>query len=155
MPVRPYENVTFITRLSRAEVLARLNAQVETDLEAYATTDKAFMGKFTGDEFEIYRRLTTRNDFQPVLSGVIEEASDGTAVNVAMRLAPRVMWFMMLWMAVTAGVGCYIAWTTNSTDQLGPFGMTAFGYGLTTIGFTAESRKAKRLLRMYLDAEAI
>jgi hypothetical protein len=153
MPIRPYQYLTLLTPLKPAEVEKRLVEQVETDLTADAMTTKLFMGVVKPTEFEIYRRIQYTNSFLPVIDGTVSELSDGTAVEIVMRLAPPVVWFMIFWILFTGGLGTYIVWSTNSIWALQAFGMLAFGYVLATFGFSVESKKATSALKMILDAK--
>lgn len=160
----PYREFQFETRLSPEEVGARLAAAVEPARWFFQFREprRPFEGAVGSGEFRITRVIGYRNAFLPVVSGRVVATAGGSRVEGTMELHPAVEVFMTLWLGGVL-LGCFATGCFAAREALAgrspkpalavPFGMFAFGWGVTAFGFGFEVRKALRLLQQIVGAE--
>jgi hypothetical protein len=164
MKYLPFENITYTTNLSPEEVVERIQGIIEPNKTFRLTgifgnsNHKPYEGTINRNSFSIKRIIGYRNSFLPRITGEIVSNFKGTKIEVKMRLHILVLIFMFIW---CGGVGLgFITFLTSSINNgtfdsaiIVPFGMLAFGYGLTTGGFKYESIKSKNYLAQLFKAE--
>ena len=109
-----------------------------------------FRGKVKDDHFEIVRIISYRNSFIPLVVGHLSEDSNGTTVEIRMRMYLFTSIFMVVWM-VGASVGAIVFFTLavvrgESIGLLTPL-LPVSGVMMVGVGFGSEAVKAERLLR--------
>jgi hypothetical protein len=158
MKILPYETFQIQTSLPLDGIvdLMRQNVEPKKWLR-FSRSHKLFEGDVSSAGFKIMRIIHYRNSFLPVIQGTFEQGDEGTRINIRMRLHQLVMAFMCFWfggvgiaMLVTAG-GLFTGKTEHSLVLLIPIGMFLFGWGLTSISFWIEVKKARRLLSNILQ----
>jgi hypothetical protein len=153
----PFENYTISTTLSIEQAKQRLSDSLEPDRSPdyiMHHKTKPFTGRISMDEFSINRVIMYRNSFLPDVKGRFVDEMGHTEIRIVMRPSVFVLAFMGIWMsgALIACVAAFGSLIDNSGArpfspfQLAPFGMVLFGYGLCTVAFKAESKKAKQFL---------
>jgi hypothetical protein len=114
-----------------------------------------FVGTVSKDGFRVYRDIRYRNSFLPIVSGRVEQTSDGTRVSVAMYLHPLAALFMLFWLSAVA-IGAVSAYAKHGLAGASiPAGMFVFGVALVCGGFFPEAFKAKKLLRDGINRDLV
>lgn len=150
MKLLPSENLVYITRLSREEIIQRL---VET------SQFKSVNRGIGYNTFNIQRVISYRNSFLPEIKGEIEDQGRDRIVKVEMKLYTFVAIFMIVWLAVVATIG--ISFLAAMPAEGGeffiflPVMMLVFGVAMFYGGFKYESTKSKKELQQILDAELL
>lgn len=157
----PFEKLTYRTKLSREEALAKLadNIGPEKPFGFGATktaSDKPYVGQCYGNSFDVKRAIGYRNSFLPIIKGEVGSDISGTKVHVTMRPSVLVLVFMAFWMT-GVGVACvFTIFSTNKQDlsvfSFIPFVMLLFGIGMLYGGFKIEANIAKKDLARILEA---
>jgi hypothetical protein len=157
----PFENYRFISKLSKDEILLRLNDLIEPETFFrfdYRDTSKYYKGKLVGNKFYIMRIIDYRNSFQPKIIGKIQEGPDGIVIYIKMRLQYFVMVFMLLWCCFP--LVAFMAYLISSINDIGnilaalmAFGMLLIAYKMTMKGFKLESNKSKATLFRILEGQ--
>ena len=107
------------------------------------------------------RIIHYRDSFLPVITGTIQpRPQGGTRVQIELRLAWPVALFMVAWIGGIAAITVKV-WLTGYADAKGsstmgaslmfPVLLMAAGYGLCSICFNLEARRARKLLLKILD----
>lgn len=165
----PFDNFKLSTKLTSAEVQARLAATIEPKnvfrfFQFRNKPTKAYEGQIDGTSFRMSRIIAYRNSFLPVIRGEISSHLDKTQVSIKMRPSTGVIIFMLFWLGVV-GFLCLATLVAavrhfNQVVQHGfspaaliPFFMFAFGYGLITFGYRLEAPKSKRFLKQLLESK--
>lgn len=169
MKFLPFEHIVYHSNLNAPDVIRRL----EGEIQAPQNFRSGFLGFitrsnitsyegsiFNNNKFEISRVIAYRNSFLPKISGTIEQAFDGTRIEVKMRPVIFVIVFMCVWFGgvsiaiLVLTIEAIISWKFSAINLL-PFGMFLFGYLLTMGAFKAESLKSKKDLKNIFEAEII
>ena len=161
MPLLPYQNIVYNTRLTREELLIRLKESVEPkrglsfNAIKKQKNRKAYEGQLDQDGFKIQRVIQYRNSFLPQITGNFQRGRTGNEVHVKLRLNLFVLIFISLWMGGVTVACLSTVFISNTAGGLGyfaliPFGMLLFGYLLTTLAFSYEAKKSKKdLLKIF------
>lgn len=119
--------------------------------------DKYFEGEVSDIGFKLSRIISYRNSFLPIIKGSFEESASGLKINISMSMHPFVNAFMLIWFG-GVGIGFFatiFSFLKSPTDFHSAFfvpaGMLLFGWGLVSIGFWSEARKAKEKLKTILN----
>jgi len=158
----PIENIVYKTKLSTEQTIQKLtdNIEVEKSFGFGAhnfTYSKPYIGKITGNNFEIKRAISYRNSFLPQIKGEVYSEFDGTKIKVNMKPHSFVLVFMTIWFGGVF-IGCIATTFALFTQEftpffLIPFGMLIFGIALLYGAFKAESSTSKKDLMEILEAE--
>ncbi|QJB31310.1 hypothetical protein HF324_07995 [Chitinophaga oryzae] len=168
MKFLPIERYTLLTKLSREEIKARLEANVEpksTRLQvrigwSKPRTTKPYQGAVSTNGFYISRIINYRNSFLPEIRGEVSHEIVHTAVKIDMQVSWFVRVFMLFWFgAVVAGLVLCVGAIINGSRAgdkfdpflLVPFPMLIFGYLLVRLSFQYEVNKSKKFLRDLLQ----
>jgi len=107
-----------------------------------------------GSHFKVRRVLGmwVRNSFLPVVIGDIAQGEFGTEVRIRMRLHAGVAAFMVFWFGFLVLFGGRLVYSAATKGSARPEGtglavMALFAYGLMSISFWTEVKKARLLLR--------
>ncbi len=154
MRLLPYERLELRSPLGPDEAAARLTAAVAARRWSFKAPPEPFTGWVRGRQFEVMRTIRYRNSFLPVVTGEIAPDAAGARIRVVMRLHLAVAAFMIVWFGfvLTFAVAAVVSMLRHSPDAPGytflavPAAMAAFGYGLVSLGFWPEVRKARTLL---------
>lgn len=161
MLLLPFEKIVYKTALTSDEILLRLSSSIGRQGPLGVVPEKPYKGRFGDHMFEIQRVITYRNSFLPKISGVIDNAPDGTTIHVKMRLPISILIFTGLWLfAFGAGsvvliINLLATRIMPRTETLAPIGMFLFGYGLVMGGFKSESIKSRNYLRQLFEADIV
>ena len=158
MKILPYETFQIQTSLplDGAIDLMRQNVEPKKWLRL-SRSHKLFEGDVSSAGFKIMRIIHYRNSFLPVIQGTFEQGDEGTKINIKMRLHRLVMAFMCFWFGgvgigmLAIGSGLVTVKTDHSLVLLIPVGMFLFGWGLTSVSFWVEVKKARRILSKILQ----
>ncbi len=163
----PYNNITYLSPLSEAEITERLNYFVQPRrsfgqrLTGGGTGHKPYEGAITGNAFSISRVPGYRNSFLPDIEGSIHSTEKGTVIDTRLRLKSMVMVFMAYWIGAV-GLTCLLVlgalvFTAKKAEplMLVPFAMLAGGYALMYFGYTYESKIARAGLQKMFEAKII
>lgn len=127
---------------------------------------KDFQGIVNGDSFSIKQIIAYNNPFLPQIVGSIEGQNQGTTIQVNYKLQHSVNSIFLLW-----GV-CFLfaflfalLYSFLLKDKFDPkplltfipicLFMLVFAYGLVTLGFTYEYKKANKSLQELFEADVI
>ena len=154
----PKATFTIDTTLSTSELSAALNAVTEPQqwFRWGATEGKLFHGECSGDGFTLWRIITYRNSFLPIIEGRITPAISGCRVAVTMRLHRFVAAFMIFWLGfVGVSLVFFVTVALNGSMELipgvlVPLGMLVFGIALTSGAFWWEVKKTRPLIQALL-----
>ncbi|CAM3386775.1 hypothetical protein FLLO111716_07605 [Flavobacterium longum] len=157
----PFEKLTYSTKLSREEALAKLAENIApekpfgfgTPKTAY---DKPYVGQCNGNAFNVKRAIGYRNSFLPMIKGEVVSDISGTKVQVTMRPNVLVLVFMAFWMTGVGAACVFTVFSANKQDlsvfSFIPFVMLFFGIGMLYGGFKIEANIAKKDLARILEA---
>ena len=157
----PFEKLTYSTKLSREEALAKLAENIAPEKpfgfgSSKTVSSKPYVGQCHGNAFNVKRAIGYRNSFLPMIKGEVISDTGGTKVHVTMRPSVFVLAFMAFWMT-GVGVACVV--TIFSADQQDvsffsyiPFIMLLFGLGMLYGGFKIEANIAKKDLARIFEA---
>jgi hypothetical protein len=151
----PFDWWTLDSKLSAAELLARLEALVEPEqllrLGAGGPT-RPFQGEVSPQRFSFSRILRSRNAFLPQLVGQVVPTPTGSRLEVLLR--PRLVTlgflsssFMFLGMV---GLGVLRVRGLADPGAFGPLLLFALGYTVTVTAFSSEAKRARALLEPVL-----
>lgn len=156
------ENIIYKTKLSKDQVIQKLNENVEAEKSVSfgsfnLTYSKAYYGKINGYNFEMIRAISYNNSFLPKIKGEVYTDFDGTRIKVNMKLNSFVLAFMSIWF-VGVIIGCIVVTFALFTQDftpffLIPFGMLLFGIALVYGAFKTESSTSKSDLMRIFEAE--
>src|SRR5688572_27230366 len=145
MILLPFENITYKTKLMKAEVRSRLNNMVEPRkmFRFSRGSSKPYEGTIEANGFDIKRLISYRNSFLPVIIGTIQSGISGTTIHVKMRMHISVILFSCVWcFFVGIAAFAFLPKVINGEEDwqtgLIPFGMLAFMYAITMGGFKFE-----------------
>jgi hypothetical protein len=161
----PYIRLTFTTTCTPEDARDRVAAMIATRRFYLKAPPEPFRGSVDGSHFKVMRVLGMfwRNSFQPVIVGDVVQGATGDAeVRIRMRLHLAVAAFMAFWFGgLVLGTGVFLRTTTlQRPDE--PLGvgfaaivgmMAVFAYGLMSIGFWTEVKRARLLLREGLGVD--
>lgn len=87
MKLLPYGKITYLTKLTEAEVVHNLSEQVRIwgiyrSGNSEADSSKRYEGNIGKKSFDIKRVITYRNHFSPAITGIIDKDSKGTIIQV-------------------------------------------------------------------------
>lgn len=154
MKFLPIENIVYSSNLNKDEIIERLVYEMEfKDTFINYVSGKLFDGEITDNKFKITRKINYRNSFLPLITGIIENNTDGSKITVLMKLHKGVTIFFYFW------VGFLLLLTitelTNDIYELQPLGMIFLAYLIIMLSFKYESYKSKQLLKDIFKAEII
>ncbi len=158
----PFENIIYKTKLSKEQTIQKLTDNIDAE-KSFGfgahnyTYSKPYIGRITGNTFEIKRAINYRNSFLPQIKGEVYSEFDGTRIKVSMKPHTFVLVFMTIWFGGVF-IGCLVTtfalFTQNfSPFFLIPFGMLLFGIALLYGAFKTESTTSKKDLTRILEAE--
>ena len=140
--------------LPACEIYAALDAVVEPPkwFRWRSTSGKKFYGEISNDNFKIWRIISYRNSFIPIIEGKITPTISGSSIAVTMRLHWFVALFMLFWLGgVSTGVVTFLIAVMRGKMEpfptlLIPLGMLVFGIAMTSGCFWWEVKKTKPAL---------
>ncbi len=158
----PFIAAKLETALSKDEVLTRLNALIGEE----TTTDQvdlnglkrfSYTGQVANDTFALRRKINYNNSFLPQLQGQLIESGNAIRVELNLSLLTYVKRIMVLLMTLPYVVVLLLTWFGANADGfqlelLMPLVMPLVIYGVGTIAFKLESRKAVDDLQQLLNA---
>jgi hypothetical protein len=158
MRLIPHRSFTIDTRLTPAEVHARLSGAVEpAPTFGLRSQAKPFIGTVNGGSFDVMRNVRGRNSFRPRVRGIITSAGHGSKLTGSMRVHEIAMVFIGFFVALagTAAVSMGVQDLTSGAlrgETLIPLGVLAFLVAMTLIGFIPETRRALEELGTLIEA---
>lgn len=145
---------SFETQLKEHEVMQRLYDNIQPSnlslFNAKPITHKAYTGEIRDRSFEIYRVISYRNSFLPIVKGDVQSDFLGTVIKVRLGYAPFLVAFMALWFTVFFMVFGVRTYMTQGWNGFVPY--IAIPLGVITIaGFVAYeiNRVKKDFLRIF------
>ncbi len=155
MKYLPYEKITYKTNIPPGAVmmLLRSNIDLTNTWKSYTYTDgNPYFG-------EIYK-----NDFTPIITGIVEPDADGSKINVKMKLYKSVIIFLLIWFVpiILVTIICSLAFIFSilfdegiDFAYLAPWLMFGLGYAIVMLPFKYETRKTKEYLADLFEAEIV
>ena len=159
----PFVSFIITTNLKPEEVQKRIFNNVQPaqqkifSFRVVNNSTSPYEGWVGNDAFKIQRVINYRNDFNPVISGLIYANNNKTDIEIKMRLPTFAIVFGIVWLGII-GLVCLgilavfflhfnqILKSGFSPFFLGPFGMFLFGSALFTFPFRFEAKKSKKFL---------
>lgn len=153
MKLIPIEKFTLVTELSKSTVIEELNSSIRLKQNvAFRNTNVESEKKFEGivfeNNFKITRIINYKNSFLPEITGTIIEKSNGSEIEVELKVTSLVKVFMILWFGgvsfgfivtlIVAIIGDGAIYTC-----LFPLFMLLAGFGILKFGFSIETKKSK------------
>ena len=155
MPLVPFDWWNLDSKLSPAELLARLEALVEPEkllrLGAGGPT-RPFEGEVTPQRFSISRIIRSRNAFLPQLVGQVVPTPTGSRLEVLLRPRLVTLGFLSSSLMFLGMVGLGVLRVRGLSDPgaFGPLLLFALGYTVTVTAFSSEAKRARALLEPVL-----
>jgi hypothetical protein len=142
------------TALSAPDIFSVLESEVEAPkwFRWWSSSGKKYQGEFTQTDFKIWRIISYRNSFLPIVEGIITPTTSGSLIAVTMRLHRFVAAFMLFWLGgVSVGLVSFsLAVMRGKMEPLPnillPLGMLLFGILLTSCSFWWEAKRTKPFL---------
>jgi hypothetical protein len=157
MKILPYDCFQFVVNEPILQVQERLAAHVEPRnfCNLFGSSGNSFVGKIEGNSFKIFRDISYRNSFLPIMCGTLEPHPSGTKVSVTMRLHLLVLAFLIFWIwqaiKITLPFTAEAFWAEIGLATV----MIGFALLITYAGFWFEAGKSKKaFLEIYQKAEA-
>lgn len=154
MKIYPKDTFDIDTPLSASGIFSTLESEVEAPkrFRWWSSSGKKYQGKFNQTDFKIWRIISYRNSFLPIVEGTITPTTSGSRIAVTMRLHRFVAAFMLFWLGGVslALVSFFIATMRGKMAPLPalliPLGMLLFGILLTSCSFWWEAKRTKPFL---------
>jgi hypothetical protein len=154
MKIYPKEYFEIESPLPAAEILAVLDAVVEPPkwFRWKAASGKKFFGEVSTNSFKIWKIISYRNSFLPIIEGRITPTISGSHIAVTLRLHRFVALFMLFWLGgVSTGLVTFVTEVMRGKTGplpllLVPSGMLLFGIAMTSGCFWWEAKKTKPAL---------
>jgi hypothetical protein len=166
----PYSRVDLQTSDPADLVTGRLAKMVAVGWFTFWRPKEPFRGSVSGNHFKVVRVLGTfmglpfHNSWQPVIIGDLVPMPGGTVVRVRMRLNAFVGVFMAVWFGVPLAIAAKLLWGglrygfgpyTQGGQHIAGAGvglagvtvMLLLGYGLMSVAFWPEVKRARHALR--------
>jgi hypothetical protein len=158
MKIYPKDYFEIESPMPAEEILAVLDAVVEVPkwFSWRAASGKKFFGEVSADNFKIWRIISYRNSFLPIIEGRITPTISGSHIAVTLRLHRFVALFMLFWLGgVSTGLGTFVTEVMRGKTEplpllLVPCGMFLFGIVMTSGCFWWEAKKTKPALMQLL-----
>lgn len=161
MNILPYENYSIHTTLKTAQILSKLDENIDTKNTSIFTfigkSTKPYRGKIFDNSFEMFRVINYRNSFLPQITGTIEDSFTNRTIHIKMKPYTLVIIFMIFWLSSIAIAT--IAMFTGAMPSIDsesasiaaftkfiPLLMLVFGSVLPVLAFKYESNKSKKFL---------
>lgn len=165
MSIIPFEKIALYSPLSKAELVEKLATKTRpTQWVKFAgfhapKHGKLFEGDISDSTFNIQRIIMYKNSFLPTVKGKFIEKTNGTEIEITLRLNLAVLVFISFWLFIV-GSTClgltYKIWSEGFQGEiLIPYIMFAFGFALTIVGFNFEKGNTKRELIRIFKAKAL
>jgi hypothetical protein len=161
MNFKPWEEVKYITNLTKDEIINRINGVVEPKglfgihfLKKYSY-GKPFAGEIYENGFKITRITFYKNLFKPIIAGNIIEDKEQNIINVKIRCHYFIVGFMAIWfglllLSIISNITKAIFGINNSIEiissLIGALIFLLLGYLILILPFKYESMKAKKML---------
>jgi len=137
----PYDEYQTESPLSSQTIRTKLLYAVDTTAKWYQhSSNKAYRGQVTDDEFRIYRNIKGRNTYLPVIKGNFEQKAEGTKVVIVFSLHPIVLISLLL---LTVGAEVLAIYIEKGINFAVLFAFVAFHCLMYIIGYLPEKRKAE------------
>lgn len=148
----PYNRYQLQINHPLGDVLQELRSNVETDPNKFYSwkTFKPFVGYIHPTNFKIYRprKKTNADYFPPVITGRIKSNTQGTSIQISMRLGISGLsyaLFMML-IGVTFIIGILSTRPLNYLQLIAAFLITSAFYTFVLLMFKREARKDLKII---------
>ena len=154
MKIYPKDTFEIDSTLSAGEIFSSLDAVVEPPkwFRMWSSSGKKYQGEFSYSNFKIWRIISYRNSFIPIIEGQITPAASGSHIAITMRLHRFVAAFMLFWLGgvsvglVTFSLAAMRGKMKPLPGLLIPLGMLLFGIVMTSGSFWWEAKKTKPFL---------
>jgi len=154
MKIYPKNTFQINSTLSASEIFSTLDAVVGPPkwFRLWSSDGKKYQGVFSYSDFKIWRIISYRNSFLPIVEGQITPSPSGSRISITMRLHRFVAAFMFIWFGgVSIGLVTFsIAAMRGRMEPLPglfiPLGMLLFGLVMTSGAFWLEANKTKAFL---------
>jgi hypothetical protein len=153
MTFLPWENVEYSTKLTKDEIINRINNVVEPKgvfwiFKKYSY-GKPYDGEIYENGFKISRIIFYRNPFSPIIEGNIFENEERRTISIKMRCIKFVIGFMSIWFGVVLFLLLITIITAKSVINIMPsiIGILIIiflGYIIMIGAFKFESIKSKK-----------
>jgi len=150
----PYQRFEIKTKLSQEGSREKLAAIVEPRKMrwGFSRADKPFEGELDGHTFKISRVIGYRNSFLPVLVGNIRDDLDSSSLQITAR--PN--WFVIFFWPVLLLIFFYATIFMADVTSIGFILLFfLFFYGVPTLFFNFELRKAEKLLNEQFETDTL
>lgn len=165
MPLLPYARWTLQSPLTPEEVRRRLSGVVEPPRLfrlPFTRGPLSFQGETQLAGFKLWRIISYRNSFLPIIVGTVAAAPRGSVISITFRLHRLVLGFLAVWcgLPVLASLSALADGMTRGELSLLAFApvplcIVALGYGLTMAGFLWELPKAQEWLQSTVEGTPI
>lgn len=150
MKFYPSENITYVTKLSRNEIINKIQRSGE-----YQPIRQGYKDSI----FDIKRTISYQNSFQPMITGRILEGQNLSTIDVEMKPHQFVSIFMTVWLGFALLV-CILFLINTTIEELGvfffiPWIMVIMGTVIFYGAFKYESTRSKKDLQRILEAEIV
>lgn len=155
MNLLPYENLKIESSLSHNEIVSivRNNIAWNTDLGMLFTTNsfRDYEGFVEGNTFKIRRTLKSGfNSFIPIVSGVVLEESNGSKIELKLRLHRLVTIFSIVF---TIFLGSFLIYSEAFNEfQFSTWFLFVAPYFMSVIFFNYEAKIVKEKLKLMLTS---
>lgn len=152
-PLIPFENFTVVTYKSKEDIVRLLSRQVDR-VDAWQATslfrssgEPAFHGSFVSDRFSIRRKISYKNDFNPILEGRIRQGALGALIDVKIHLPENTLIFTSIWLISTLAILILVAFGESTVTETVIAGCVFLaGYILPMAGYVLESMRSKKVI---------
>ncbi|SEW40524.1 hypothetical protein [Chitinophaga arvensicola] len=160
----PYEQYSFVTKLSKTEITRRLseNTAPRPGVFSFDTQDTMFVGDVSEDTFELTRVTPKKNNMLPRVKGAITPFLGKTEVAFTLTFTKPAIIFFGCWMALLTFICFRLLFNLPYFPGAGlfsmfpawwPFFMWIGAIIFIVLGFRFESKRVKGLLMNLLEGE--
>jgi len=144
----PKENIVFKTKLTSDIVAQRI-------FKLCSGPHRTYDGQVNKSAFDIKRVIIGQNSFLPKITGKIKSESEGTIIEIDMRINAGVTVFLWVWFIGTGLLSLFFLPILPNPISFIPIALFAFCYVMMVTLFNRESKKSKNDLQTLFDAEII
>ncbi len=167
MKYLPYEKIRYKTNIPPGAVimLLRSNIDLKNTWKSCAYTDGySYFGEIYENSFEIYRSTVYRNDFAPVITGLVEPNGEGSTIDIKMKMYKSVIIFLCIWFIPVSLVTilCSLLFIFSillgeeiNFAYLAPWIIFGAGYALVMLAFKYETKKIKEYISELFEADIV
>lgn len=158
MNLLPFHSETFVSALSKEEVLGhliRVTKEVNfLDARTQQDTKIKFNGMIGQEGFRISRAIKKGDTFLPLITGEVESTPRGSIIFIRYKLFPTTIFFLVFWSIILlAFTAFYFTALQNIGYGFICLGLAALNYGLGIFFFQRQVKSSREVFHELINFE--